>query len=114
MSKTLGEYLKEVRKRLNLSLRDVQSKIGISNSYLSQIENNKSQNPSPKILFKLAEFYKLSYNFLMNLAGYPSNYENSRDIPAFRLGSGFEELTNEEKDQVIDYINYLKSRRKQR
>jgi len=112
MNETLGTYLKTVRKQKSLTLRTVEDKTGVSNAYLSQLENNKIVNPSPTILHKLAECYGVSYEHLMKLTGYPIN--EKEQMPAFRLGGDFENLTPEEKERVMEYIEFLKSRRRNR
>ncbi|MCI3028551.1 helix-turn-helix domain-containing protein [Desemzia sp. C1] len=51
---TFAEYLKEVRKNKKLTMIDLQKATGISQSYLSQLENGKSL-PSDKIIKKLSK-----------------------------------------------------------
>jgi transcriptional regulator with XRE-family HTH domain len=66
-----GKYLKALREKQRLSLREVQELCGVSNAYLSQIESGKRKNaPQPKILEKLAEAYRVSFNELLIAAGY--------------------------------------------
>lgn len=112
MNETLGNYLKEIRKQRRLTLRAVQEKTAISNAYLSQLENDKISRPSPTVLHKLAECYGISYERLMKLTGYPINEEGQK--PAFRSSTDdLENLTPEEKEKVLEYIQFLKSRRRQ-
>jgi transcriptional regulator with XRE-family HTH domain len=113
MSDMLGLYLKRSRKERGLTLRDVEGKTEISNAYLSQLENQKITNPSPQILHKLADCYNISYGRLMELVGYPVP-EREISGPAFRKGSGFDDLTKEEKENVTEYIRFLRSRRMKR
>ena len=113
MSNMLGSYLKQSRKESGLTLRDVEEKIGISNAYLSQLENQKISNPSPQILHKLADCYNISYDRLMELAGYPVPEKESHG-PAFRKESDFDDLTREEKENVLEYIRFLRSRRRKK
>lgn len=54
-----GETLRKIRKGKNLTLREVEKKSGISNSYLSQIEQGKRGIPSIKVLLRLDEVYNL-------------------------------------------------------
>lgn len=109
MENNLGSYLRKVRKGLNLTLRDVEVAIGISNAYLSQIENNKIIKPSPNMLHKLAELYKISYEKLMDLSGYP--IINPQKKVSIKLNHSFDDLLENEKKEVMDFINYLKSKR---
>lgn len=83
----LGDFLRKLRG--NLSLRDVQEGTGISHTYLSTLEKGydprtkKQRKPTPEVLQKLANYYKVNYRDLMFLAGYldvaineSSTYEN--------------------------------------
>lgn len=115
MNETLGRYLKRIRKERELTLRVVEEKTGISNAYLSQVENGKIARPSPSVLHKLAEFYDVSYEHLMRLAGHPLpilSTEREKLEPVFRLSSSFDDLTEEEKKRVQEYIEFLKSRKR--
>ena len=69
-AKSLGHGLKTARELRNLSLREVEEATGISNAYLSQLENDKIKKPSPHFLHKLANLYGIGYELLMASAGY--------------------------------------------
>lgn len=68
--KEFGNYIRNIRKEKKLTIRQVELYSGVSNSYLSLLENGKRDIPSPDILKKLARVYKISYTNLMNKAGY--------------------------------------------
>jgi transcriptional regulator with XRE-family HTH domain len=104
----LGEYLKTTRDHRKLSLRDVESATSISNAYLSQLEGNKIKQPSPKVLHKLSELYQISYAEVMKLAGYPipEGSENTSSLQA-RIGP----TTLDEEDSLVEYLEFLRSRR---
>lgn len=65
-----GNYLKKLRIERGLTIRQVEAFSGVSNSYLSQLENGKRGIPSPDTLKKLAPVYRISYEELMSAAGY--------------------------------------------
>ena len=67
---TFGEYLKGLRERQRMSLRDVERECGVANSYLSQIEKGERPAPSPDILRRLAKAYNVPPRYLMEQAGY--------------------------------------------
>jgi transcriptional regulator with XRE-family HTH domain len=67
---TFGEYLKELRIRQKLSLRDVSDKTGMSYSYLAQIENGKRNPPGHELMNKLATVYHVAVAELLKKAGY--------------------------------------------
>jgi SOS regulatory protein LexA len=69
-SKEFGEYLRKVRKESNLTIRKLEELSGVSNAYLSQLENGKRGVPSIEILHKLSQHLDVSYNDLLRKAGY--------------------------------------------
>ena len=62
--KIIVEFLKEKRKELNLTLREIEEKTGVSNAYISQIERYK-RKPSLDILIKLSTLYEFDIKFEM-------------------------------------------------
>lgn len=69
-SKQFGGYLREQRKKKGLTLVELSEKSGVSQPYLSQIENGKGGIPSPEILFKLTSPLGLTHAHLMIKAGH--------------------------------------------
>lgn len=65
-----GEYLKQIRKEKGLSQRALSEKCGISNAEISRIETGERQKPSPDVLKALAPVLEITYEELMNKAGY--------------------------------------------
>lgn len=112
MSEKFYEFLKEIRKKQGLTLRRVEKEIGISNAYLSQLENGKILKPSPSILHKLAKYYKISYENIMKLCGYPlPEFEKNSMVPSFKYKNRFQNLTDEEAEKLSEYLEFLRSRR---
>jgi transcriptional regulator with XRE-family HTH domain len=70
MSKYLADTLKKARKAKGYTLREVDKLTGVSNAFISQLENDKGGEPSPHILRKLAKCYDITYTGLMMDAGY--------------------------------------------
>ena len=107
----LGPYLKTMREAKALSLRPVEGQSGISNAFVSQMESGKVKQPSPVILYKLAELYGVPYESLMELAGYPlpsplTTEPRSASAVFRRLG----EITPTEETDLLDYLSFLRSR----
>jgi HTH-type transcriptional regulator, competence development regulator len=65
-----GEYLKKIREDNKLSIRQLAMYSKVSASYLSQIETGERNVPKPEILLKLSKPLKVSYEELMEKAGY--------------------------------------------
>ena len=66
--KEFGNYLKRLRLDKKLSLRQVEKAIGISNSYLYQIERGERNVPKLEVLRKMAATYDVSFASLMAAA----------------------------------------------
>lgn len=115
---TVGKYLASIRKDRGLTLRQVEEAIKkeVSNAYLSQIENDLVKEPSPHVLHTLAEFYQISYQHLMELAGYVvGTNERGSEERHGRLATFAEHnLTPEEEAELIEYLDFLRSRKKPR
>lgn len=108
----LGQLLADARKRRKLTLRAVEESIGISNAYLSQLENGKVRSPSPIVLHKLSELYKLSYATVMLEAGYPLPKNLKQSVEENRLAARIGHVTEDEEDALVEYLMFLRSRRR--
>ena len=114
----LGAYLRALRESLRMKLREVEEASGVSNAYLSQLETGKIGKPSPHILHKLASVYNVPYEMLMDRAGYLAGAEGRRgeDEPAARgsriPASALRDLSTDEEDAVLRYIEFLRYQRK--
>lgn len=111
MESKLGSLLRKRREDLRLTLRDVQEKTGISNAYLSQIENGRMVKPAPALLQKLGYLYNIPYPRILELAGHPAA-EGSVRVVQFRTGSGTEDLTGDEEKELLDYLRFIRSRKR--
>ena len=56
MSKKFGSFIREKRTILGLGQRALAEKIGLSPSYLNDIEKNKRNAPKLSIIKKISEF----------------------------------------------------------
>lgn len=69
---TLDELVRFARAKYGLSLREAEEKTGISNAYLSQIENGKIIDPKIGTLKKLAlgfPLYETEFLLLFGIKG---------------------------------------------
>jgi len=69
----LGEFLKSMREKRGVTLRDVENATGLSNAYLSQLETGKRKTlklPSPDVLRRLANYFNVSMMEILQHAGY--------------------------------------------
>lgn len=110
----LARELKSVRQFRKLSLAAVAQPAKISAAYLQKLENGTVQNPSPRVLMRLAKVLDCSYNYLMELAGYLVDEEQPdlRKSSFLEAALQQEELSDEEQRAVLAFISYLKDNRK--
>ena len=58
----IGTIIKNIRKSKRIKQKDLASKLGISNSYLSSIENNKRE-PSMELTKALANYLEIPLGY---------------------------------------------------
>jgi transcriptional regulator with XRE-family HTH domain len=109
---SLPKELRNIRKLRDYSLRDVEEGTGISNAYLSQLERGDALKPSPDKLQLLADFYEVPYTDLMRAAGYLHKAETAdgtaKDTSAVQAALMSANLTPEEQEAVVKYIQFLR------
>lgn len=62
---TFGQNLKAIRKRMKLTQTEMAERIGISQSYLADIEHNR-KNISLAVVLRIAKGLNISVNELIN------------------------------------------------
>src|SRR3972149_1044790 len=66
----LGEKIRELREELGMSQAQLSVQGGLSQGYLSQLENEEVQNPSAAVIFGLAGARHVDPRVLRRAAGY--------------------------------------------
>jgi transcriptional regulator with XRE-family HTH domain len=111
----LGTYLADLRNAKQMKLREVEQATdnAISNAYLSQLETGKISKPSPNILYHLAEVYGVSYDVLMEKAGYIVSSSNTPKQKRHGKAATFavEDLTPDEEAELLKYLAFIRSRK---
>lgn len=121
----LGDFLRQARLALGLTLREVEARTdkSVTNGYLSQIEKKAIRRPSPNILYNLGNVYGLDYSDLLKRAGHhvpiSAGDDDARsERPTETLAGiplrAIEELTDEERRELTQYIAFLRQRRESR
>ncbi len=64
MDKYLNTRILELRRQLKIRQGEFAQRLGISQSYLSDVENGKKDNIGSEILYKLKDIYKINLNWL--------------------------------------------------
>jgi transcriptional regulator with XRE-family HTH domain len=105
----LKDLLRNARKVKGVTLRQVESKTGISNAYLSQLESGVVPEPSPHMLYKLAGYFGLSYASLMRAAGYVVPLQEGRPASNDFMFMG-DKLTDEEGAAIAAFLEAMRDR----
>lgn len=94
---------------MNLTLRQVEEAIGISNAYLSQLENDKIKKPSADILYRLSCLYRVNIELFLYAAGIIKEkpLANSNILSQISAAA---KLTPEEETELMRYLNFLRSK----
>jgi len=107
--KTLGKTLKEARELIPLTLRQVEDAVGISNAYLSQLENDKIKKPSANVLYKLSTLYNIELNTLLAAAGIIEESTEAKSKLLNSVALSAKELTASEEQQLLTYLKFLRN-----
>ena len=101
MTKSFAEKIREERERLELTLEQLGEKIGSTKSYIWELENKPTTRPSAEKVFKLAEVFGVSAEYLMDDTG-----KISREIEK-AFFSKLQKLSDTNKQILRKFINSL-------
>lgn len=116
-AESLGSALRQARELKGKTLSTVARAADISVAYLQKLESGDVKQPSPHVLYALSSALDLDYAELMRCAGYVVPNEG-RERPRRRnelthaLSS--EELTDEEAEELAQYLEWYRNRRSTR
>jgi HTH-type transcriptional regulator, competence development regulator len=114
MTDRLGSFLAKARAATGKSLRTVERETGISNAYLSQLETGKIRTPAPQNLHRLAELYRVPYELLMGLAGFPVPDGSAAPYTSASAYGRIGPVTADEEEALIEYLQFIRSRKRGR
>lgn len=106
-STSLGSVLKRHRELISLTLRQVEEATGVSNAYISQLENHKIKHPSVNVLYKLSSLYGVSLDDLLFAAGFIKE-RTKMDIIEGKILLNNVPITTEEEQKLLDYLRWLR------
>jgi len=109
--KSLGKTLKDSRELIPLTLRQVEEATGISNAYLSQLENDKIKKPSANVLYKLASIYNIELDSLLVASGIIEKQSPKKSKLLNTIALSAETMTSEEEQALLDYLRFLRHKK---
>ena len=116
--KTFGLKIRELRlSKTNYSLRQFAFKLGISPTYLSDIEKDRRTPPKEETIIKMAELLGVDSNSLLALAdktppevqrAFLKNEVYIKKVPQFLKTATASNLSSEDWDELIELIKEKK------
>jgi transcriptional regulator with XRE-family HTH domain len=109
---SLGAALKRARELRGLSAIDAARAAAISGAYLSKLEADAVKKPSPHVLHSLSQVLAVPYAELMRLCGYQVPGESERSASEAVTSALFADLTDDEKEELLEYLAWYRARRR--
>ncbi len=81
----LGNKIRELRDEMGMSQAQLAAEGGLSQGYLSQLENDEVQNPSASVIFRLARALHIDPRVLMQAAGYGDGVGEANGGPEYEV-----------------------------
>lgn len=106
--------LKQLRKEKRLTQQEMANMLNISQNAYSYWENDKVKIDN-KSLEKLSSFFGVSIDYILGLeeAKPSQSVDQQLNEEDFAFFGEVQELTSDEKEDVLNFINFIKSKRKQ-
>ncbi len=103
----ISKIIKNRRQELGLTLKDVATALGIAESTVSRYESSNIQNMGIDKIEALAKVLRCSPSYLMG-------WDASSDSPPNTLAAHFDgtEYTDEELEEIRQFAEFVKNRRK--
>ena len=108
-----SSLIKELRLSKNMSLRSAANLIGISYTYLSNLEKgfDKSSGninkPTPETLKMIASAYSIDYSYLLQLWGYVQKDDLMLPPKVHEIIKNCRLLSEKELDAIIEFSDFL-------
>ncbi len=101
-----GEMLKSLRIEQRYTQQELADILNLSKSNISKYESN-SIEPNLDTIQKIADFFKVSTDYLLGRSIIRNPETQGKTIAAHQDG----ELTEEEKEELNDFVDFLYSKR---
>jgi transcriptional regulator with XRE-family HTH domain len=111
---SIGAVLKQAREIRELSGVDAARAARISPAYLSKLEGDAVKRPSPHVLLQLSEALRVPYADLMRLCGYRVPGDSDPDTSGTVSAALFADLTDDEREELLEYLAWYRARRRGR
>lgn len=108
-----GDRLKALRKARKVTQEQLAAIIGVERSSIGKYEGKSKIMPSDDVKDRIAAYFNISVDYLLGRtddASPPSQTIQLSDID-FALSGEIRELTDDEKQDLLDYVRFKRSQR---
>lgn len=111
------EHLKKLREKKGLLQKDVAAVLGVDRTTYVKYERGDS-DPGKENIVKLANFFNVSTDYILENTDEPTPVDSVVSLDQQLSGLDFalygetKDLTDEEKEKIIEFIKFTKSQRK--
>ncbi len=106
------ETLKKIRNKKGLTQADVAAKLGITYQAYAHYETGRRQ-PDPEMLLKMANLFGVSTDYLLGRDETPTlTIPKTLTDTQIAFAEGIKDLDDEELQQIADFVDFLKNRKK--
>ena len=102
--------LKELREKKGISQYKLASDLGVAQSTVGMWENGKNR-PESATLSALADYFQVSVDYLLGRESAASPLDSQLEGVDFALYGEVRDLSEEEKQDILDYIRFKKKQR---
>lgn len=108
---SFGERLRELRIEKNLTQEELASYFGLHKTRISQYELNKRQ-ADDEMKKRFAKYFNVSLDWLMGLTNTRNHCEDSEITIALHSDTEYDDLPDEAKKEINNFIEYIKQKYK--
>ena len=105
-----SERLRQTRIESGMSQKQLSEKLFVSQQSVAKWEMDKS-TPNPDMLSKLSEIFGVSVDYLLGNTDEPRTLDQQLEGIDFALFGEVHELSDEEKQDILDYIRFKKQQK---
>ena len=106
---TIGERIRELRTARKWTQNDLAEKLGLDRTTITKWEKEGGSEPDTATINELANVFDVNTDYLLGRTNDPTP-TRKRELPqtvAPYLPEGFDELSPEAKEEVLNYIDYI-------
>ena len=110
ITQDIANRIKSMLKKQNKNMKDMLSDLGLGVNAISEF--SKGKQLSCISLAKIADYLNCSVDYLLGKTDFPTVVDEQLAKEEFALFGEVKELTDEEKQRVLDFIKFTKEQRK--